>query len=59
MIIPYLLLLALVGAGRLLELSISRRNQRHLGDRGVRKIHESHFPVMVAVHAGVLIFEGT
>ena len=50
----YLILLALVGAGRLFELRISRRNQRALESQGVPKIHEPHFRWMVLVHAGIL-----
>jgi methyltransferase len=51
----YLVLLLLAGAGRLLELRISRRNQRELGKQGVQKIHEPHFPWMVFVHVAVLV----
>ena len=50
----YLALLALVGLGRLVELRISRRNQRRLEKQGVRKIVEPHFRWMVFTHAGVL-----
>ncbi|MGH9678559.1 MAG: isoprenylcysteine carboxyl methyltransferase family protein [Candidatus Acidiferrales bacterium] len=50
----YLGLLALVAAGRLVELRISRRNQRALAAQGVPKIHEPHFRWMVLVHAGIL-----
>ncbi len=50
----YLALLVLVGLGRLIELMISRRNQRKLEQQGVRKIAEPHFRWMVVVHAGVL-----
>ena len=50
----YLALLALVGLGRLVELGISRRNQRKLEKQGVRKIAEPHFRWMVITHAGVL-----
>ena len=50
----YLALLAVVAVGRLLELCISRRNQRTLEARGISKIHEPHFRWMVVVHAGVL-----
>jgi methyltransferase len=51
----YLILLMLVGLGRLLELRISRRNQRLLQKSGVRKIPEPHFTWMVVVHGAVLI----
>lgn len=50
----YLALLVLVGLGRLVELRISRRNQRQLEKQGVRKMAEPHFRWMVFVHAGVL-----
>jgi methyltransferase len=55
MTIAYLALLALVGIGRLLELKISRRNQRKLEKQGVEKIHEPHFRWMVLVHGGILV----
>ena len=51
----YLVLLLLVGLGRLLELRISRRNRRRLLDRGAAKIPEPHFRWMVSLHAGVLV----
>ena len=54
MMAAYLALLALVGVGRLIELRISRRNQRRLEKQGVRKIVEPHFRWMVITHAGVL-----
>jgi methyltransferase len=54
--VAYLLLLAAVGLGRLFELRLSRRNQRQLAARGARKIAEPHFPWMVALHSGILIF---
>jgi len=50
----YLVLLAVVAAGRLIELQISRRNQRALHARGVEKIPEPHFRWMVVVHTAVL-----
>jgi methyltransferase len=50
----YLCLLALVAIGRLVELRISRRNQRALETQGVQKIHEPHFRWMVLLHAGIL-----
>lgn len=51
----YLLLLAVVGAGRLVEMRLSRRNQQRLAAQGVEKIREPHFPCMVLLHAGVLV----
>jgi methyltransferase len=53
--IAYFALLALVGAGRLVELVISRRNQRRLEQQGVRRIPEPSFPWLVALHTGVLV----
>jgi methyltransferase len=50
----YLALLALVAIGRLLELRVSRRNQRDLEKHGVQKVHEPHFRWMVLLHAGIL-----
>ena len=55
MTIAYLGLLGLVGIGRVVELGISRRNQRQLEKRGVRKVAEPHFRWMVLLHGGVLI----
>ena len=55
MTIAYLGLLALVGIGRLVELRISRRNQRELQSQGVRKVAEPHFRWMVILHGGILI----
>jgi len=49
----YLALLALVAIGRLIELRISRRNQRALETQGVKKIPERHFRWMVLTHAGI------
>lgn len=54
----YLLLLAAVGASRLIELRISRRNQQRLAAQGVVKIAERHFHWMVLLHAGVLAGAG-
>ena len=45
----------LVAVGRLIELGISRRNQRHLGKQGVRKVAEPHFRWMVLLHGGILV----
>jgi len=50
----YLVLLGLVGVGRLLELRISRRNQRRLAGQGITKATEPHFRWMVLLHGGVL-----
>jgi methyltransferase len=58
MTIAYIALLVLVGIGRIMELGISRRNQRKLEKQGVRKIAEPHFRWMVLVHAAVLVGAG-
>jgi methyltransferase len=50
----YLALLAAVAIGRLLELQVSRRNQRALAAKGVAKIHEPHFRWMVLLHTAIL-----
>jgi methyltransferase len=54
----YLFLLAAVGAGRLAELRISRKNQRRLAEQGIEKISDPHFRWMVMLHAGVLVAAG-
>ena len=51
----YLALLAAVGAGRLLEMRLSRRHQRALGARGIGVAREPVFGLMVALHTGVLL----
>lgn len=48
-------LLAAVGACRLAELRISKRNQRALAARGAPPLPEPLFRAMVALHTGVLI----
>jgi methyltransferase len=50
----YVALLAAVGAGRLVEMRLSRRNQRALRARGVALADEPGFRWMVALHTGVL-----
>ena len=50
----YLLLLAAVAAGRLLELVRSRRNQARLAHAGSVKSAEPAYKWMVALHTGVL-----
>ena len=52
--VEYLLLLALVAIGRLIELRVSLRNRRGLVALGAAPVPEACFPFMVAVHAGVL-----
>ena len=50
----YLALLAVAGIGRVLELRISRRNQKRLQKQGVPKLREPNFRWMVTVHVFVL-----
>ena len=47
--------LAAVGAGRLLEMRISRRHQRLLANQGITKVAEPRFRWMVLLHGAVLI----
>lgn len=51
-------LLAAVGMGRLIELRLSKRNQKRMSALGAEMIPEPHFPWMVALHAGILIGAG-
>jgi methyltransferase len=53
--LPFLSLLLAVGAGRLLEMRLSRRHQRALAARGARREPEPGFAAMVALHTGVLV----
>ena len=50
----YLLLLALVAAGRLAELRISRRHQVQMALNGIAKRIDPRFRWMVALHVGLL-----
>jgi methyltransferase len=51
----YTAFLVLVGAGRLIELRISRRNQQRLLERGAKRVADPNFRWMVALHTGILI----
>jgi methyltransferase len=51
----FLILLGLVGVGRLVELYISRRNLREMVQRGAKRIVEPHFRWIVVLHTAVLI----
>src|SRR5437868_9559992 len=51
----YLALLATVAVLRLVELGISRRNQRRMLTHGAVRVPEPHFKWMVVVHTGVLV----
>lgn len=53
--IAFLGLLALVGAGRLVELGISKRNQRRLAGQGACWVPDFHFFWMVLWHGGALL----
>ena len=48
-------LVALVGAERLLELSLAGRNRRWLVARGAVEVGESHYPWMVLLHSTFLL----
>ena len=52
---PAYIILALVTLQRIGELLISNRNTKRLIDRGAREVARSHYPFIVAVHAGWLI----
>ncbi len=54
----YLLLLVAFGLGRLIEIGLSRRNQRRLAAQGIAKIPEPHFRWMVMLHAAVFVAAG-
>jgi methyltransferase len=51
----FLCLLAAVGALRLIELRISRRNYHHMLAGGALPVPEPHFKWIVLIHTGVLI----
>ena len=51
----YLALLGAVGVGRLLEMRLSRRHQRHLQELGFPRERERGFAFMVMLHTGVLV----
>jgi methyltransferase len=54
-VIAFLILLAVVGALRIVELRISRRHQRDLMSRGAERVEEPKFRWMVLLHIAVLI----
>ncbi|HXE76383.1 MAG TPA: isoprenylcysteine carboxylmethyltransferase family protein [Candidatus Xenobia bacterium] len=56
--VAYIALLAIVGLLRLVEIRISRRNQRFLASKGVAKIPEPQFRWMVIFHTGILVSAG-
>jgi methyltransferase len=51
----YLLLLGVVGLERLIELTVSARNQKKLAARGFQRVPDPSFSGMVALHAAVPI----
>lgn len=51
----FLVLLGVVGLGRLLEMRLSRRHQRALAAGGAPRVADPGFAAMVALHTGVLI----
>lgn len=51
----FLLLVLLVVAERLVELTISRRHERALRRRGAREVGAEHYPWMVLVHSTWLL----
>jgi methyltransferase len=53
--IAFLCLLAGVGAGRLIELRISQRNQRRMLERGAQLVPDMSFGWMVLWHGGILV----
>ena len=54
LLLTWLLVLA-VGTARVLELRVSRRRQRALATRGVKRVAEPHFAAMVALHTTILL----
>jgi methyltransferase len=50
----FIVLVAAVGAGRLIELRLSKRHQRQLAERGAALCPEPVFRAMVALHTGIL-----
>lgn len=53
--LAYLALIVVVAAIRLVELAISRRHQQRLEARGAFEVGAGHYPVMVALHTGLLL----
>ncbi|VEG45855.1 isoprenylcysteine carboxyl methyltransferase (icmt) family protein [Mycolicibacterium chitae] len=51
----YFLLIAAVAAERLAELIVSKRNARWAFAHGGKEFGRGHYPVMVIIHAGLLI----
>jgi methyltransferase len=53
--LAYLALIAAIAVERLVELVVNRRHQRRLFARGAYEAGRRHFPVMVALHTGLLL----
>lgn len=51
----YYLLIGLIGIERLIELVVSTRNARWAFAHGGREVGRGHYPVMVGVHAALLL----
>jgi methyltransferase len=56
--IVYVALLVAVGAGRFIELGVSRRNQKSLIAKGASRVSEPRFQWMIFVHTIVLVGAG-
>lgn len=53
--LAFLGLIVAIAAERLAELVVNRRHQRRLVARGAYEAGRRHFPVMVALHTGLLV----
>lgn len=53
--LAFLVLIAILAIERLVELAVSRRHQRRLAARGAYEVGRGHYPVMVALHTGLLL----
>ncbi len=51
----FTLLVALVAAERVAELVVARRNERWSRERGGKEFGAAHYPLMVALHVGLLV----
>lgn len=52
--LAFLALVVLVAVERIAELIVSRRHERRLTARGAHEVGRGHYPVMVALHTGLL-----
>lgn len=53
--LAYLGLIVAIAVERLAELVVNRRHQRRLVARGAYEAGRGHFPVMIALHTGLLV----